>query len=58
MNLPRVEYPNTDQFLNTFNSKNKIQVIVFICAIFLVVLLGFKLYNIERNNTNYDVLLN
>lgn len=58
MNLARGEHPNNDQVLNMFNSKNKIQAIVFICAIFLIVLLGFKLYNIEQNNTNYDVLLN
>jgi cell division protein YceG involved in septum cleavage len=56
MNFLRIEYP--DQFLSQFNSKNKIQVIVFVCAIFLITLLGFKLFNIEHNNTNYDILLN
>lgn len=58
MNRPSGDQPINDQILNLFNSKNKIQVIIFICAIFLIVLLGFKLYNIEQNNTNYDALLN
>jgi hypothetical protein len=58
MNFLRMDYPNADQFRSHFNSKNKIQVIVFICAIFLIALLGFKLFTIEKNNSNYDVLFN
>lgn len=58
MNFLRIEYPNADQLLTQFNSKNKIQVIVFICALFLIALLGIKLFNIERNNANYDILFN
>jgi hypothetical protein len=55
MNFLRID-TSGDQLASHFKTKNKIQVIVFISALLLIILLGIKLFNIEKNNANYDIL--
>lgn len=40
------------------NDKNKVQALAIIITVLLIIVLGFKIFNIERNNANYFILFN
>jgi hypothetical protein len=56
MNFFRMESLSSERLLSNLNTKNKIQTVAFICALLLIILLGIKLFTIERNNASFDLL--